>query len=60
MARTTAFPATAVARRLARGDLSRPGIVPPEHLGADAQLYAGILADLEARGVRFTVTDEPL
>lgn len=60
MARTTAYPATAVARRLARGELARPGICPPEYLGADRGLYEALLADLAERGVRFAVTDEPL
>jgi lysine 6-dehydrogenase len=52
MARTTGYTATAAVRLLARGAWTRPGIVPPEHLGADETCFRAILADLEARGVR--------
>ncbi len=58
MARTTGYPCTAVARLLARGAYARPGIVPPEFIGADSECYAAILADLEQRGVVFQVTEE--
>jgi saccharopine dehydrogenase-like NADP-dependent oxidoreductase len=52
MSRTTAFPAAAVARRLARGELRRPGVHAPETLGRDAGFLDGILEDLRVRGVR--------
>lgn len=51
MSRTTGYTATAVARRVAEG-WRRPGIVPPEEIGADAVALERILADLEARGIR--------
>jgi saccharopine dehydrogenase-like NADP-dependent oxidoreductase len=52
MSRTTAFPAAAVARRLARGELRRPGVHPPETLGREAGFLEGVLEDLRVRGVR--------
>ena len=60
MARTTGYPCAAVARLIARGDYSRPGIIPPEFIGADADCYDSILHDLEQRGVVFGVVEEEL
>jgi saccharopine dehydrogenase-like NADP-dependent oxidoreductase len=54
MSRTTAFPCTILARFLARGELSRPGVVPPELLGAQPGLLDRVLRELASRGVRFT------
>jgi saccharopine dehydrogenase-like NADP-dependent oxidoreductase len=51
MARTTGYTATAALRLLARGAWARPGIAPPEFLGADEACFRAILADLEAPGV---------
>ncbi len=53
MARTTAFPAAAVARMVLSGRIRRPGVVPMEEIGRDAGLAEAILADLEARKVIF-------
>jgi len=52
MSRTTAFPATIMAGVLARGDFDRPGVHPPETVGAVPGLLEGFLRELEARGVR--------
>ena len=60
MARTTGYPCTAVARLIARGLYTRRGIVPPEYVGADADSYASILADLKERGIEFRVSEEGL
>ena len=57
MARTTGYPCAAVARLIARGELAVPGIVPPERIGADPDACASVLRDLEARGIRFVVTE---
>ena len=54
MARTTALPCTAVARLLASGSLRRPGVNPPELIGPMPGVLDAVLADLEARGVRYT------
>lgn len=51
MARTTGFPCAIAARMLADGAWLRPGIHPPEILGADPAITARILSQLEARGV---------
>lgn len=52
MARTTAFPAAAVARLVVEGTWAEPGVVPPEILGADEAIARAVLDDLAARGVR--------
>ena len=59
MARTTGYTATAAVRLLARGAWTRPGIAPPEHLGADETCFRSILADLAARGVRLEAAPAP-
>lgn len=51
MSRTTAFPAAIVARLLAQGRFRRPGVHPPEILGAEPGLLEAILGELAARGV---------
>jgi saccharopine dehydrogenase-like NADP-dependent oxidoreductase len=53
MSRTTAFPATIVAGLLAAGRFRRPGVHPPEVLGAEPGLLDHVLAELEKRGVRY-------
>jgi lysine 6-dehydrogenase len=60
MARTTGYTATAAVRLLAGGAWKQPGVVPPEHLGADAGCFRSMLDDLAARGVRVTSREEPL
>ncbi len=46
------YVAASVARLVARGGFRRPGVHPPETLGAIPGLLDGVLADLAARGVR--------
>jgi saccharopine dehydrogenase-like NADP-dependent oxidoreductase len=60
MSRVTAFPACAVARLLLAGTLKRPGVHPPEVLGADPALLDPVLSDLAARGVGLRTTREDL
>jgi lysine 6-dehydrogenase len=57
MARTTGFPAAAVARLIVGGRYRRPGIVPPEFLGADESVFRAVLNDLAARQVAYRVTE---
>lgn len=52
MARTTAYTASIVARKLAQGVIKEVGVVPPERLGLDIALFKGILSELSERGVR--------
>ncbi len=58
MARTTGFPCAIVARLLAAGAWSEPGVHPPERLGRDAGLTTRLLAELERRGVVLRRTTE--
>ena len=54
MARTTGFPCAIVARMLARGELSRPGVQPPERLAGDDRFFETMMKELRARGVTIT------
>lgn len=58
MSRSTGYVATSVARLLLDGAFQRPGVHPPETLGAEPGLLERVLADLAARGVhcRATIT----
>lgn len=51
MARTTGFPCAIVARMLARGELARPGVNPPELLAGDDRFFTRMMDELRARGV---------
>lgn len=53
MSRTTAFPATIVARLVANGTFAQPGVHPPEVLGQVDGLLAKVIDELSTRGVRF-------
>jgi len=57
MARTTGFPCAAVARMLARGELRRPGVQPPERLAGDDRFFERMMEELRARGVALTRAD---
>jgi saccharopine dehydrogenase-like NADP-dependent oxidoreductase len=52
MSRTTAFPATITAGLVASRAFHRPGVHPPEVMGAQVGLLGVVLNELEARGVR--------
>jgi lysine 6-dehydrogenase len=56
MSRTTAFPCAIVAGLIASGRFRRPGVNPPERLAEAPGLVSGILAEHEARGVRYRYT----
>jgi saccharopine dehydrogenase-like NADP-dependent oxidoreductase len=60
MSRTTAFPAAIVARLLAQGRFRRPGVHPPEILGAEPGVLEAILGELTARGVTIQARIEGL
>lgn len=51
MARTTGFPAAAVARLLAAGRWSRPGVHPPEALADEPAVAGAVLDAVRERGV---------
>lgn len=51
MARTTGFPCAIVARLVADGTISAPGVHPPERIALDDAVFDAILAGLAERGV---------
>ncbi len=53
MARTTGYTCTAMARLVTGGHFKEVGISPPEVVGRDQGCYDRIMADLEARGVKY-------
>jgi len=59
MARTTAFPAAIAARMLLRGEISEPGVVVPEQLGAREGVLEHFLTELKDRGVTFRSAENP-
>lgn len=58
MARTTGFPATAVARLVLAGKYSRRGVCPPEYLGSDEAAFRAVMDELAARNVVYHRTEE--
>ncbi len=56
MARTTAFPAAAVARLFLDGRFSRTGICPPEYVPAEEGNFRFVMDELEKRNVIYRVT----
>jgi len=59
MARTTGFPCAIVARLLARGELHRPGVQPPERLAGDDRFLEAMMQGLGERGVTITKAVAP-
>ena len=60
MARTTAFPATAMGRMLADGTIDMAGVHPPETFGCEEKIVSRLLAELEERDIHFTKTIESI
>lgn len=58
MARTTAFPATIMARMIASGKFKRHGVIPPERAASEPGLVEAMLEGLKARGVRYERREE--
>ena len=58
MARTTGFPATAVARLILAGKFGRKGVCPPEYVGADEASFRAVMDELAARNVVYKRTDK--
>jgi saccharopine dehydrogenase-like NADP-dependent oxidoreductase len=56
MARTTGFPATAVARLILAGKFGRKGVCPPEYIGSDEASFRAVMDDLAARNVVYHQT----
>jgi saccharopine dehydrogenase-like NADP-dependent oxidoreductase len=51
MARTTGYTATAVARALAQGLIKTTGIVAPEYLGLEPEIFNFVRTELAKRGI---------
>lgn len=60
MSRTTAFPATIVARRVLEGRIGMTGVLPPEKLATLPGLVDDVCAQLGERGVRFQASTSVL
>ncbi|HUP64135.1 MAG TPA: saccharopine dehydrogenase C-terminal domain-containing protein [Thermoanaerobaculia bacterium] len=60
MARTTGFPCAIMARLLARGEYTAPGVRPPELFAGMPTVYDKLIAELGKRGVDFRETVSPL
>jgi saccharopine dehydrogenase-like NADP-dependent oxidoreductase len=60
MARTTGFPATAMARYMLAGKLNRPGVHPPEAFGRDRAVIDHLMAEQKERGVVYKESIEDL
>jgi len=57
MARTTGFPATAVARLILGGKFGRRGVCPPEFIGADEASFHAVLDDLASKNINYRRTE---
>lgn len=57
MSRTTAFPATIVARHVLAGRITDKGVLPPEKLAAIPGIVDDIFAALKDRSVTYTATE---
>jgi len=55
MARTTAYPCTSTALLVGQKRVPWKGVVTPEKIGQDPQLFGFILSRLRARGLRLTI-----
>jgi saccharopine dehydrogenase-like NADP-dependent oxidoreductase len=53
MARTTAFPATIMARMIESGLVSEPGVHPPELLAGNEEVVQTMFRELQARGITY-------
>jgi len=53
MARTTGYTCSAVVHLLLTGQLTKKGLIPPEHLGEENENFEFILNYLRARGVNY-------
>jgi len=54
MARTTAYTASIIAQLVLKKAIKDKGVVPPERLGMDEELFEKFLVELEKRGIRIT------
>ena len=57
MARTTGYTATAVADLMLKGQFRKPGICPPEYVGAENGLLKSVFSYLKERGVIYRMSE---
>ncbi len=60
MSRTTAYPCAIIARMIALGDLSMPGVITPELIGPLPGLVNHVLRHHEKRGIQYHYQELPL
>lgn len=60
MARTTGYPNAIMARLIARGDFTKPGVFPPERIGAEPGMMDLFVRELADRGVKLTCDVEKI
>ena len=60
MSRTTGYTCTGAVNLVLNGEMDRPGVYPPEFVGARPSCFDGIMKYLAARGVKFDVKEEVL
>lgn len=52
MARTTAFPCVIVAELILEGKVREKGVIPPERLGMNEEIYKHIIDEIKRRGIK--------
>lgn len=60
MARTTAYTASAITRLLAKNAIKEKGVVPPEKLGMDENLFSEIMTRLKKKGINIEEKSEKI
>ncbi|MDX2003555.1 MAG: saccharopine dehydrogenase C-terminal domain-containing protein [Chitinophagales bacterium] len=60
MARTTGYTCTAAVSLVLQGEMDRPGVYPPEFIGARPSCFKLMLQYLQERGVAFKIKEEIL
>ncbi len=56
MSRATAYPCTTIARLILEGKISQTGVIVPETLGADSELFAEIIQRVNDKGILIDTT----
>jgi lysine 6-dehydrogenase len=57
MARTTAYPASIIAQLMLEENIKDKGVIPPEMLGMNEELFQKFLDELEERGIKITAEE---
>ncbi|MHA1617380.1 MAG: saccharopine dehydrogenase C-terminal domain-containing protein [Candidatus Njordarchaeales archaeon] len=57
MGRTTGFTASIIAQLLAQGIIREKGVIPPEYLGRNMDVFQLIISELSKRGIRIIGVD---